>query len=90
MYTEKQIATAFGRLTLALGEHGPLPCENGSTRVVQADEFMLMGSADDGTLFFKHGFTRNYVTVSSRDTLKVSNDGTPFNRGTFDGYPEEK
>ncbi len=86
--SEDGIRAAFGRLAVALEKHGPLPCENGPTRVVPADEFMLMCHGKDGRLFFKHRVTRNYVIVLPDGVLQVPSWDMAFHKGVFNGYPE--
>lgn len=86
--SEDGIRAAFGRLAVALEKHGPLPCENGSTRVVPADEFMFMHTDKAKWLFFKHRVTRNYVIVLPDGVLQVPSWDMAFHKGVFDGYPE--
>lgn len=87
-FTQEEVEAAFDRLEAALVKYGPLPCEDGSKRVARAGEFMLMQADKAKWLFFKHRVTRNYLLVNPQGVLKVPNEGTPFRRATYDGYPE--
>jgi len=85
--TEADVKPAFELLAAAL-EGKQLNTEQGEPRVASAEEFMLM-SKGHGLYHFKHSFTRNYVLVSiGNGQLIVPSTGKPFQRGTFDVYPD--
>jgi hypothetical protein len=92
-FTEGQIEEYYCALNRALkGKY--LLCEDGHTRIANADEFMLMHRDGlEGVIGFKHSYTRNYVfLVPVSDfmgfVLYVPHTDKPLMRGYFDAQPE--
>ena len=68
-----------------------LPCENGSMRHAEPDEFMFMHVDPENKerAYFKHRDTCNYVIVYKCNgvyLLEVPVTDKPFFRGTFDSF----
>ena len=65
-----------------------LPKADGTTRIADADEFMLMHESDSGHhkwAHFKHRTTRNYLSLRADGLLHIpSKSGNPWQQGTFD------
>jgi len=72
----------FRRLETAL-VNTCLPTEDGSSRLAQADEFMLMQIDSRDRVQFKHVDTRNYLYLNPDDSISIP-VGSVFHLGFFD------